>query len=517
MYAQSKLLLPKINLKDLVKRIDFGDIDGLYDSNIENYFLDNSYWEKIVEDRTFFVIGRKGTGKSAIYNWIEKRSKNRGALISNLSFKDFPFEKLLKLSDDDFSRPNQYQSIWRNIILSELASLIVKDVLAIQNEQFKELERYVAHVFGDDIIDLHKQITKNATKNTSGIFIKHARYGTDVGLNKGKERGVEVSLGDEFSNITKINRRLELIVIDYLIAYPGTTHFIVQFDQLDDNYTQYQKLDEYKQSIISLFKVIYDLNQSLKSKNVKAKIIAYLRSDIFNSIDAFDSESARWDRHKLSLNWSIVNKNDWDNPALLRLINKRISTSLADVSESEAFRTVFDNRVIKLTENYREIDIFKYIIHRSFHRPRDIVQFCIKIQEDIEKSDTYYFRTIKDAEKEYSLWLLSELANEIAVQVKELESLYLFLRLMGAGTFNLTDFKSRYKSYEEKIGMESEILLKYLYSFGIILNVNYRKDYTEYFSVIRNDKSTFNRDLKIQIHPGFWKGLHTSTYIGKNN
>ncbi|MBJ8193516.1 hypothetical protein JDS79_43120, partial [Bacillus cereus] len=75
----------------------------------------------------YFVIGRKGTGKSAIYNWIRGQQYNKSALISNLSFKEFPFEKLLKLSDENFSKPNQYQSIWRNIILSEIAHLITLD------------------------------------------------------------------------------------------------------------------------------------------------------------------------------------------------------------------------------------------------------------------------------------------------------------------------------------------------------------------------------------------------------
>lgn len=92
--------------------IDFGDIDGLYDQKLISYFLDENYWENIIEKDVFYIIGRKGTGKSAIYNWINTQQSDRNALVSNLSFKDFPFEKLLRLSDDNFSKPNQYQSIW---------------------------------------------------------------------------------------------------------------------------------------------------------------------------------------------------------------------------------------------------------------------------------------------------------------------------------------------------------------------------------------------------------------------
>ena len=45
---------------------NFGDIDGMYDPNLESYFIDWNYWNKIVDNYRFFIIGRKCTGKSAL-------------------------------------------------------------------------------------------------------------------------------------------------------------------------------------------------------------------------------------------------------------------------------------------------------------------------------------------------------------------------------------------------------------------------------------------------------------------
>lgn len=497
-----------MNLLDGLLNVDFGNIDGLYDGNIERYFIDDGYWNKVVLRDTYFIIGRKGTGKSAIYNWIEKTAPDNSALVSNLSFNAFPFEKLLKLIDDDFSRPNQYQSIWKNIILTEIASLIIKDAQCNKNDEYSELERYITFLFGEDLTDLHKQITTIAQKDTGGIKLKVA----SLMLEDSKSVGFN---NNQFDNITAINRRLENVIISYLIAYEGDNKFIVQFDQLDDNYTQYQKFDEYYQSIISLFKVIYDINQRFKSKNVNAKTIGYLRSDIFYSIDEFDAESARWDSHKFNLNWSIVNKDDWNNPALLSVVNKRITTSFS--VGNIGFMEIFNNDILKYRTSDDSNDLFKHIIHRTFHRPRDIIQYCIKVQIEAEKSKKFYHGTINNAEKEYSLWLLSELTNEITVNIPEIKSLYEFLRLMGSRAFSINNFKLQYRNYETKIGLESEELLRFLYKLAIIQNVNFVEGrFTEYYSIIRNDKSTFNRDLKIQIHPGFWKGLHTSNYATRN-
>ena len=107
---------------------------------------------------------------------------------------------------------------------------------------------------------------------------------------------------------------------------------------------------------------------------------------------------------------------------------------------------------------------------------------------------------------------LSEIANEISPKIGDLEPLYELLRLMGKVTYSISDFKKRYSRYKKSIGMEDDELLKYLYSFGIIHNVNFKGGQREMYSIIRNDRSVFNRDLKIQTHMGFYLGLYASKF-----
>lgn len=44
---------------DLIKMIDFGEIDGYGDPNLEKYFLDNGYWDKIIENKIFLSLVKK--------------------------------------------------------------------------------------------------------------------------------------------------------------------------------------------------------------------------------------------------------------------------------------------------------------------------------------------------------------------------------------------------------------------------------------------------------------------------
>lgn len=492
---------------DYLLQVDFGDIDGLYDPNINNYFIDVDFKNSILNKAKYFVIGRKGTGKSALYNWIERNQNTDGIMVSNKSFNDFPFEKLLQLSDDNFAKPNQYQSIWRNMILTEYALLLCKDQSNPFDDALLELQNYIKYVFGNDLIDSHKTITRKSEKSEFGISIK--------GISGTYGEGKEFEYYNKCDNITIVNNRLNEVILNYLTRHETKT-YIVQFDQLDDNYTSYVDNDTYIQCIISLFKTIYQLNQTYRSKNINVKTVAYLRSDIYNKFYSHDPESARWDQYILKLNWSIINRNDWFDSNLLKLINARIKHSVPNLESQSPFHTIFNRHKLHLKVG-KEIDgdIFKYIIHRSFQRPRDLIQFCIKIKAECKSTNSFSKVSIKNAEKEYSLWLLGEVENEIAPIIKDTEALYELLRLLGRSVYTVSLFKDKFTKYQNNFpNIDVEKMLKLLYEFGIISNVILKNNrIVEQFSIIRNDRSVFNRDLNIITHPGFYEGLHTSKFL----
>jgi hypothetical protein len=284
---------------------------------------------------------------------------------------------------------------------------------------------------------------------------------------------------------------------------------------LDDNFNRYTNNDEYFQCIISLFKVIYNISLTFRKYGIPVKIIGYLRSDIFYSINQYDSESARWYQYKYNINWAIINRNDWFNARLLQLINKRIDASI-NIRKENVFPIIFDKELINLKENGRLTNLFTYIIHRTFHRPRDLIQFCLKIKQEVETDNYISYHQIENAEKEYSLWLLTEIENEIGTKIKDTTALYEFLRELGSNDYSISDFKVKYGRFQKALIIDYEELLDVLYSIGIIMNVNnYSNGKREIFSIVRNDRSVFNHDLRILTHYGFYKGIYVSKFLKK--
>lgn len=346
---------------------------------------------------------------------------------------------------------------------------------------------------------MHKEIITRTTKVGGGLSCDF--------LNGNYEAEKALSIGSGNNNISMINSSLKKLIIDYFTTCTEDQRIIIQFDRLDDNYNQYQNIEQYYHAIISLFKVVYQLNQEFRSRNISnAKVVLYLRSDILKELGKRDAESARWDDFCVTINWAIVNRDEWQYSNLLKMLNKRIYASLH--RDDVKFETLFDNDDINLMSiKGRKYDVFQYMVERTMHRPRDLIQFCKYVQKETKESNDLYFRTIKNGEKDYCYWLVnSELANEINPILKNTEPVYELLRLSGKRPFSISDFNSRYRSIHG-IEMPCEDLLYYLYDVGILQNIDVSCRPAKHRSSYRN-KGRLDRNMELIIHTGVWIGIN---------
>lgn len=78
----------------------------------ERYFFHVKEVREIESGDQAFVIGRKGTGKTAIAQYLEGL-KSHNVFCEPLSFKNFPFNALYELKNSGFTAPNQYIALWK--------------------------------------------------------------------------------------------------------------------------------------------------------------------------------------------------------------------------------------------------------------------------------------------------------------------------------------------------------------------------------------------------------------------
>ena len=483
---------------DLIRKIDFGEIDGYGDPNLEKYFLDNGYWNKIINDKIFFVVGKKGTGKSSIYQMIEKESFSNGCIVINKDFGEFPFEKLLRLQDDNFAKPNQYQTIWRNVIFNLFVQAISK-LPEDNNAYYTEIKAYNDMYLGN-AVELHKDIISKTIKK-EGTLLFHG-----IGAGAAKETGATYKYNEE--NITAVNASLNDLIVNYFLTSDSERKIVIQFDRLDDNYNQYQDLEEYYQAIISLFKVVYTFNQLLRSKNIfNAKVVLYIRSDIIRAMASRDAESARWDDFRMDLFWGVNNIREIYQSDLYKMVDKRIKASCKELAD-KSFRNIF---YVPNSVNYgeRRKDLFKSLVLQTLFRPRDLINLLKTLQKEINKSRTFNEQVYNETLKKYANWLVNtEIANEINPILRDdYKYVIELLRLCGSKDLSVKTFTERYNSVKHEFKLSPLELLEFLYSVGIIENTWKAGDGRYMHRSIFRNEGDFDRNLQLKIIPAVWNGL----------
>lgn len=488
---------------NLLKKVDFGEIDGYGDPNLEKYFLDNDYWKKIIDSKVFYVVGKKGTGKSSIYRMLEKEAFHNGSIVINKDFGEFPFEKLLKLPDDDFAKPNQYQTIWKNVIFNLFVQTISKISYEDEsNEYYQQIVKYSKLYLGD-ATDLHKDVITKTEKLHGNLVFK--------GMECGSTREMSSSYSYSEDNITRINSTLCDLIVNFLITTSSETKIIIQFDRLDDNYNQYQNVDEYYQAIISLFKSVYSFNQLLRSKSINnAKVILYIRSDIMKAIATRDSESARWDDYRYDLQWNVNNMRDINSSDLKKMIDLRIHTSACDLKHM-CFKDIFEVEETVLRNcGINRNGLFGALVLQTLFRPRDLIKLSKSLQEEIIHVGEFNSSVYKSATKKYANWLVNtEIANEInPILGDDYKYVIELLRLCGSRNLSVRIFNERYKAIKHDFKFSSLELLEFLYSVGIIENTWKDRKTGKYMhrSIFRNE-GEFDRNLQLRILPAVWNGL----------
>ncbi len=299
------------------------------------------------------------------------------------------------------------------------------------------------------------------------------------------------------------------MIVNYFKTSNVDRKIVIQFDRLDDNYNQYQSLEEYYQAIISLFKVVYNFNQLLRSKRIfNAKVVLYIRSDIMRAMASRDAESARWDDFRMDLNWGVNNMREIYQSDLYKMVDKRIKTSCAELSD-KSFDEIF-SVPSGINLKSRDGNLFKLLVLQTLFRPRDLINLLKTLQKEINKIGTFNEHVYNETSKKHANWLVNtEIANEInPVLGDDYKYVIELLRLCGSRDLSVKTFTERYHSVKHEFKFTPLELLEFLYSVGIIENTwkDYKTGRPMHRSIFRNE-GDFDRNLQLKIIPAVWNGL----------
>lgn len=474
--------------KNLLEISDNWKLEARQEDNTR-YFFHMDETKKILSGKKFYVIGRKGSGKSAISENIIS-TKSFDTFTEKLSFKNFPFNELYGLDNPKYTTPNQYITIWKYIIYSNICRLMVK------NEKIdKEARITLGKLYPPDKIkSLSKLINKWTTKE----------FGATIMGTGGKVK-IEKDLS-QFSNLPWIEKNN--ILEDIIDEYIDVSKYYIVFDELDEDYRVFQNISEqnqYRFLITSLFKAVQDIKNYFSEKGNIINPIIFLRDDIYSLIK--DADKNKWGDFKIELEWN----KDKIKKMLAFRISKVIDPSGDILPFDKAWKKIFISKPIFMGDKQqKKMHVFDYMSLSTHLRPRDYIKYIQVCSEQtfIDKYDKIHPKTVKKVDKGFSNYMKDEIIDEIHTLLPEIDTIFSIISQIRKWNFSIEEFKTTYNKYLKDGTLKEkniDFVLQTLYNFSVI--GNRPKNRSISFFRYENKEARFNFNENIVVHRGLFKAL----------
>lgn len=451
----------------------------------KDYFYYIQEVNDIVQGNRYFVIGRKGSGKTAIAQHLAELTEHN-VFSARLSFKNFPFNILYSLENNrEYTAPNQYISMWKYLIYSYLCKQMIENEnidLGIRNK--------LAKLYGDSTeISLNKLIERWTSK-AFGLEV------LGVGFNYERERFAE-----EVTWIDTIEI-LERVILDYC----DDSQYYFLFDELDEDYKEFTTQDEsrnYMCMLTSLLKAVQQIRSTFDVAQKNIFPIVFLRSDIYAQLK--DADKNKWRESLIDL--------EWNTSKIKNMLAHRICVAM-DMPETDfenIWSVLFSRAKVKMGNNQnREMDIFSYIERSTEMRPRDFVQYikeCVELAKERQEFPVLP-ETVKEADDSFSEYLKGETIDELFPILPEIDEILGLLSTIRKQSFGAAVFEKEYNALVERKAIPKrdirDVLLA-LFDAGVIGNRPSMKGQ----SIFRFSKKAprFNFNETMIIHRGLYKAL----------
>ena len=455
------------------------------------YFFNYKEVALIRAGKKCYVIGRKGSGKSAICQHIVNEVAYN-TFSTKLTFKNFPFNELYSLEDNKYARPNQYITLWKFLIYATICKLMKKN-----NNIDSHIREQLSQAFPDEKVErLNIEVKR----------LISPEFKLNLGLLEAGSSMETLRVKTESSWIDKVE-----VLENFLINHCDNSNYYIVFDELDEDYMTVKdtgKLDTgYIPLLTGLLKAVQNIKSIFPSSHFCIKPIVFLRSDIYELIK--DADKNKWSDYKIDI--------DWDKDKLKEMMANRILHDCHEQLVKKDFDTlwfkVFDsnNQIHYGDEKNKTTDFFDFMTKSTMLRPRDMISYvrsCCEMAVN-QKKDMIDEDIVWQQDRAFSNYLKSEISDEIYPVLPDIDTIFNVFSSIRKPIFKMTEFEEEYIKYVERNRItETDIdyVLETLFNYSVIGNQHKTRD-RYFFFKFQQTNMTYNRNENIVIHRGLFKAL----------
>lgn len=493
-------------------------------------FLRTPELDKLLEPNIFFLIGEKGTGKTAYAIYLSSVGY-KDANANTKYIQETDYLKFVAMKNEKHLALSDYVSIWKVIIYVLLAQQIRDKEPTLT---LKGLSNFTA--LGKAIDEFYKSAFSPEIQSSiqfaeeAGLAAKLIAKFIEIGTNV--KSSVVFTESTFQVNLLYIQRMFEEAFRSIKIS----KNQILFIDGIDIRPSSVG-VDEYLECIKGLANAVWSVNNdvfaNVKDTKGRARVVLLVRPDIFNSLNLQNMNSKVRD-NSVILNW-ITNYGDYRTSPLFLMTDRLLAYQQdEDYPQGNVWDYYFPYDAKNVKAKVQSPSSFVQFLRYCLYRPRNILAI-LSIQKELfleqgrKPDEVFRYEDFLDPifTKKYSDYVLGEVKDHISFyyDAGDYESLLKFFQyLEGKSMFSYKQFLDAFGKYIKFLQRNSfkiprfcdtpDILLQFLYDLnilGFIVKTNDAKN--PFFSWVNRERSPSNIAPKVrtnvdyEIHFGLMKAL----------
>jgi hypothetical protein len=367
---------------------DDAETDITDDGLLQRSFLKTDAYQAILTGRKSLILGRKGSGKSAICRNLQQEPPP-GFAIRLVTPDEISAEEIRTFELDGITPEQAKALVWRYVYAVELAKFVVahaQDQHTKRPDSVKHVGQFLKENGEGDGPGTGQKFWKILERLRSSLSLE--AFGVKIGLDVSPSQGLRVS-----NQLEVVEDRLKEAVRD--LKCPKThTRVLLLVDQVEKVWNDDPQSDRMVTGLL------------LASKHVAAEFppsrcAVFLRADIYELLRFTERDKFRGDEIWI----------EWTDRGLETLVATRAAVSVGRaVGAAELWGNVFPAQV-------EGVPIQRFLVDHTLMRPRELIQLCNLCRDTAAKNgqDRITEADVLEAVPQYSSWKLQDLISEYRV------------------------------------------------------------------------------------------------------
>lgn len=454
-----------------VQHIADWNVEARREKNAD-FFVPFEMMDRVIDGRRSLVVGRKGTGKTALSKYILHNYNS-----ATLNFDLEKFNSLMSSGSSIFNGTHEFSKIWKFIILNAAAEKLYRTFRLDYDTSEK-----LSNIF-DANIKAGAPGRPYVKKMSGGLAIPG--IGT---VNGALER-------DDSNSHPDLKARTEWFEEVFKISQPESKIYII-FDEIDIDFKSMSiKRELYIDLVVSLVNTVLSMSDGPLSKFITP--IVFIRDDLFSMLG---NHKNKWSDYTYRLSWPQNN--------IVAMLTKRLkmATGLDGDSFDSQWESVYSGGRIR--NGSGRIVSIEYIQRHTQGRPRDYIAFIREAAREAVGMNKKMIdlSCLENALPHFSDFFLNESNLELEMLFEDYKHIMPVLSKIGKPIFRIEEFESAYQSKVRTLerAPDWQTALEALRDYSVIGNLINNVPLFAYQSPTK--PTNFTQSLA--VHPGLRKALH---------